>query len=99
MGVNHLSFVGVIIEPLRGIIALDGEVSIKCEWRGGNVVVVGGPLTGKFDEPPLEEGRGNSKSDEGWRFLFGDLGICTKLVVESRASWCLDEGVWSEAYV
>ena len=81
--VKGLSLVGVMTDISRGAKALDGEGSVKSEWRGGNVVVAGGPLTREFDEAPLEEGRGRSKSEGGRISMSGGSGECIDLVVSS----------------
>ena len=80
---KHLALSGVMVEPLRGTIALNEKGSLSSEMRGGKVVAAGGPLTVEFDEAHLEEGRGCLKSDEGWRSLSGGSGKVTRSVEAS----------------
>ena len=68
---NSLSLAGVMVEPSRRTIALNEEFSLISEMRGGRVVVIGGPLTVKFDEDHLDEGIGCLKSYKGWRSMSG----------------------------
>ena len=99
MGVKHLAFVEVMVQPSQGTIALNEEGSLSSEMSGAKVVVTGGPLTVEFDEAHLEEGRGRIESDEGWRSLSGGSEKGTISEVASRASWGSNEGFWPESYV
>ena len=63
MGSNNLALAEVMVEPLRGIIVLSDEGSLKSEMGKGKVEVTDGPLTEGFEEAHWEEGRGHSKSD------------------------------------
>ena len=99
MGENPVSFVGVMVEPSRGTIALNEEGYLSSKMSGSKVVAAGGPLTMEFDEAHLEEGRGRLESDEGWRSLSGGSEKGTILEVASRASWGSNEGFWPESYV
>ena len=99
MGTNHLALIGVMVDPLRGIIALSDEGSLNSKMGKGKVVVARSPLTVGFEEVLFEEGRGNSKSDVGWMSLSRGSRNCTDSLIASWASWVSNEGFRPRSYV
>ena len=81
-----LKTIGLIEEPLRGTVEMNDEGSLSSEVGGGKVIAEYGPLTMEFDEAHLEEGRGNSRSYEGWGSLYGDSENGAGSAVASQVS-------------